>query len=170
MSLTLQLHSLHWLFFSTNVLDDDVIKWKHFSRYWPFVRGIHWSPVNSPHKGQWRGALMFPLIYAWINGWINNREAGDLRHHRTHYDITAMCSTAMMHINLPRFLALSRQLFLYVWCIHFNLFSGCLHTYDRQFSCQLRCRHWCYRDCHNDRLHWRFWQQDWDDYCFRFSV
>ena len=27
---------------------DGVIKWKHFSRYWPFVRGIHWSPVNSP--------------------------------------------------------------------------------------------------------------------------
>ena len=40
-------------------LYDDVIKWKHFPRYWPFVRGIHRSPVNSPHKGQWRGALMF---------------------------------------------------------------------------------------------------------------
>ena len=46
---------------------DDVIKWKHFPRYWPFVRGIHRSPVNSPHKGQWRGALMFSLICAWIN-------------------------------------------------------------------------------------------------------
>ena len=43
---------------------DDVIKWKHFPRYWPFVRGIHRSPVNSPHKGQWRGALMFSLICA----------------------------------------------------------------------------------------------------------
>ena len=41
---------------------DDVIKWKHFSRCWPFVRGIHRSPVNSPHKGQWRGTLMFSLI------------------------------------------------------------------------------------------------------------
>ena len=41
---------------------DDVIKWKHFPRYWPFVRGIHRSPVNSPHKGQWRGALMFSLM------------------------------------------------------------------------------------------------------------
>ena len=30
---------------------DDVIKWKHFPRYWPFVRGIHRSPVNFPHKG-----------------------------------------------------------------------------------------------------------------------
>ena len=36
---------------------DDVIKWKHFPRYWPIVRGIHQSPMNSPHKGQWRGAL-----------------------------------------------------------------------------------------------------------------
>ena len=36
---------------------DDVIKWRHFPRYWPFVRGIHRSPVNSPHKGQWRGAF-----------------------------------------------------------------------------------------------------------------
>ena len=44
------------------LLHDDVIKWKHFPRYWPFVRGIHRSPVNSPHKGQWRGALMFSLI------------------------------------------------------------------------------------------------------------
>ena len=56
---------------------DEVIKWKHFPRYWPFVRGIHRSPVNSPHKGQWRGALMFSLICTWISGWANNREAGD---------------------------------------------------------------------------------------------
>ena len=48
---------------------DDVIKWKHFPRYWPFVRGIHRSPVNSPHNGQWRGALMFSLICTWIDGW-----------------------------------------------------------------------------------------------------
>ena len=43
---------------------DDVIKWKHFPHHWPFVRGIHQSPVNSPHKGQWRGALMLSLICA----------------------------------------------------------------------------------------------------------
>ena len=42
--------------------DDGVIKWNHFQRYWPFVRGIHRSPVNSPHKGQWRRALMLSLI------------------------------------------------------------------------------------------------------------
>ena len=69
---------------------DDVIKWKHFPRYWPFVRGIHRWPVNSPHKGQWRGALMFSLIYACIKDWVNNREAGDFRRHRAHYDVILM--------------------------------------------------------------------------------
>ena len=68
----------------------DVIKWKHFPRYWPFVRAIHWSSMNSPHKGQRRGALVFSLICAWINGWANNREAGDLRCHRAHYDVSVM--------------------------------------------------------------------------------
>ena len=56
-------------------IHDDVIKWNHFPRDCPFVRGIHWSPVNSPHNGQSRGALMFSLICAWIIGWVNNREA-----------------------------------------------------------------------------------------------
>ena len=65
-------------------MHDDVIKWKHFPRYWPFVRGIHRSPVNSPHKGQWRRALMFSLNCVWINGWVNNREAGDVRRYRVH--------------------------------------------------------------------------------------
>ena len=74
---------------------DDVIKWKHFPRYWPFVRGIHRSPVNSPHKGQWRGALMFSLICVWIKGWVNNREAGDLRRHRGHYDVSVMLIHSM---------------------------------------------------------------------------
>ena len=58
--------------------------------YWPFVRGIHRSPVTSPHEGQWRGALMFSLLCVWINGWVNNREPGDLIRYRTHYDVTVM--------------------------------------------------------------------------------
>ena len=69
---------------------DDVIKWKHFPHYCPFVRGIHRSPVNSQHKGQWRKALMFSLICAWTSGWVTNRETGDLRRHRAHYDIIVM--------------------------------------------------------------------------------
>ena len=44
------------------VVHNDVIKWKHLPRYWPFVRGIHRSPVNSPHNGLWRGAFVFYLM------------------------------------------------------------------------------------------------------------
>ena len=69
---------------------DDVIKWKHFPRYWPFVRGLHGGPVKSPHQGQWRGPMMFSLICVWINVWVNNREAGDLRRYRAHYDVIVM--------------------------------------------------------------------------------
>ena len=73
---------------------DDVIKWKHFPRYWTFVRGIHRSPVNSSHKGQWREALIFTLICVWINGCVNNREAGDLRRYCAHYGVTVMLVSA----------------------------------------------------------------------------
>ena len=67
---------------------DDVIKWKHFPRYWQFVRGIH----RFPRKSQWRGALMFSLICVWINDWVNNHEAGDLRRYRAYYDVIVMVS------------------------------------------------------------------------------
>ena len=76
---------------------DDVIKWKPFPRNWPFVRGIHRFPVNSPHKGQWRWALMFTLICVWINGWVNNREAGDLRRYRVLSDVIVMSFTDITH-------------------------------------------------------------------------
>ena len=79
-------------------LHDDVIKWKHFPRYWPFVRGIH----RSPHKGQWRGALMFSLISAWINGWVNNRGAGDLGRNRAHYDVIVMIFSLPFSVWHPR--------------------------------------------------------------------
>ena len=69
---------------------NDVIKWKYFPRYWPFVRGIHRSPVNSPHKTPATRSFDVLLICAWINGWVNNGEAGDLRCHRAHYDVTVM--------------------------------------------------------------------------------
>ena len=75
---------------TVTIRHDDVIKWKHFPRNWPFVRGIHRSPVNSLDKGQWRGALMFSLICVWINDWVNNREAGNLRRCRAHYGVIVM--------------------------------------------------------------------------------
>ena len=54
---------------------DDVIKWKHFPRYWPFVRGIHRSSANSSHNGQWRGSLMFSLICA-LNKRMSKQSGG----------------------------------------------------------------------------------------------
>ena len=76
--------------YASQIIHDDVIKWKHFPGHWPFVRGIHRSPVNSLHKGQWRGALMFSLIYARITGWVKTGEAGHLRCHFAHYDVIVM--------------------------------------------------------------------------------
>ena len=58
----------------------------------PFVRGIHRSPVDSPHKCQWCGALTFSLICAWTNGSESNRYADDLKRHCAHYDVTVMAS------------------------------------------------------------------------------
>ena len=62
-----------------------------FSALLAICAGNSLAPVNSPHKGQWRGPLMFSLICAWINGWVHNGEAGDLRRYRAHYDVTVMC-------------------------------------------------------------------------------
>ena len=105
-------------------LHDDAIKWKHFPRHWPFVRGIHRSPVN----------------------WANNREAGDFRHHRAHYNasvIDAKLSNDMlwrsriipqepMPLLLKPWLSVARhQLPQYWWC-----------QIDRPFSSStLRLRH-----------------------------
>ena len=117
---------------------DDVIKWKHFPRNWPFVRGIHRSPVNSPHKGQWRGTLMFPLICVWINDWVNNCEAGDLRRYRANYDVIVMHYTRLKiliwldvtdfdqydllnpHINRYKWIIIW---YLYTFHIHISMFS-----------------------------------------------
>ena len=69
-----------------------VLWWRHqmetFSALLALWAGIYRSPVNSPHKDQWRGALMFSLIWARIVGWVNNREPGDLRRHSAPYDVT----------------------------------------------------------------------------------
>ena len=63
------------------------------------------SPVTGefPSQRQWRGALMFSLIYAWTNGWVNNQDACDLRRHRAHYDVTVMwCRIVIQWSGQPR--------------------------------------------------------------------
>ena len=68
--------------------------WRHqmetFSALLALCAGKSPVPVNSPHKGQWRGALIFSFNYAWINDWVNNLEAGDLRRQRVYYDVIVM--------------------------------------------------------------------------------
>ena len=88
-----QLHCFFSGFSRLAAMHDDVIKWKYFPRYWPFVREIHRSPVNFPHKGQWRGALMFTLICDRMIGWVNNHEAGDSRRYLAHCDVIVMEGT-----------------------------------------------------------------------------
>ena len=107
---------------------DDVIKWKHFPHYWPFVRGIHRSPVNSLHKGQWRGALMFSLIGAWINGWVNNRETDDLRRRRAHYDAIVMLKPTDTLRNFAE---------NPLCCHHYMPISSHMYMGDRHLECWL---------------------------------
>ena len=102
---------------------DDVIKWKHFLRYWPFVRGIHRSPVNSPYKGQWRGTLMFSLICARINR-VNNRQAGDLRRNRAHYD--DIVTENGCHAYTVLVTNYTRSLYHSVCIISLALIEGCI--------------------------------------------
>ena len=69
---------------------DDVIKWKNFPHYWPFCMGN--SLVTSEFPAQRPVTQSFDVFFicAWMNSWVNNREAGDLRCHHAHYDITVM--------------------------------------------------------------------------------
>ena len=79
--------------------------------------------MNSPHNGQWRGAVMFSLICAWINGWVNNREAGDLRRHGAHCDIIVIFifySWCFCIILSVYFLIVSSTLF-HVACIQMHM-------------------------------------------------
>ena len=82
----------YWIIIKTH--QTQITWWRHqmetFSALLALCAGNSPVPVNSRHKGQWRGALMFSLICARINDWVNNREAGDLRRHRGHYDVSVM--------------------------------------------------------------------------------
>ena len=102
------------------------------------------SPVTGEfpaHKGKWRRALMFSLICAWINGWVNTREAGDLRRHRTHCDVTVMMSDTcvilviMFDFHLTK-LQLSRKCSL---CCNrkFETFYLCFEIYSNSISEQI---------------------------------
>ena len=117
---------------------DDFIKCKHFPRYWRFVRGIHWWPVNSPQKGQWCGALMFCLICycAWINAWLNNRKTGNLRRHCAHYDVIVVHTEEMSVENTCThsvvFTPTHMHIFAGIYCV--PRFQMYLQLYDETLS------------------------------------
>ena len=118
---------------------DDVIKW-NINALLVLCAGIHRSPVNSPHKGQWRRALMFSLICSWINVWVNNGEAGDLRRHRAHYDFIVM--------NQCRRIVLTSMLYKTLQIVVFiKLFLPCPRylTADRLSLIQMVCLCICLR-------------------------
>ena len=111
---------------------DDVIKWT-------FSASLAICAGNSPHKGQWRGALMFSLICVWMKGWINNRKAGDLRRYLAHYDVIVMktcqseifnsiCNSRLSH-GLAMFVLLQisqRGIFMTRWRRQMETFSAVL--------------------------------------------
>ena len=100
----------------------------------------HWFQY-SPHKGQWHGALMLSLNSAWTTGWINNRDAGDLRSHRTHYYVTLMWkrvlmawgwSTRTLDSSVPQYLHHTEVLhaaMFWFWLITKSTFMICLETF-----------------------------------------
>ena len=75
--------------------------------------------TGHPHKGQWRGFFMFSLSCVWINGWVNNRVAGDLRRHRAHCDVIMMKRDNHTQWRTPQawlsFSAFSPELLPYGW-------------------------------------------------------
>ena len=96
--------------------------------------------MNSPHKGQWRRVLMFSFACAWTNSWLNNRDAGDLRRHRAHYDVTVMTWTNMNILSVINHLEIDSDiLFLHtvcdlLKCIYFFWCWVSLWKYDMSYK------------------------------------
>ena len=136
-------------------LHNDVIKWKHFPRYWPFVRGIHRSPVNFPHKRQWHGALMFSLIFACINGWVNNRKAGDLRRYSAHYDVIVMVELMASYVSSSL-----GELQCGVSSLYCNEYHGtdfCFYGLNFSYHCKLNIINGYVAQFYSLQLYYRRW-------------
>ena len=106
-------------------LHDDIMKMKRFPRHWPSVRGIHRSPVDSPHKSSVRKDMIFSLMLALTRCWQNDRVAGDFRGHDANCDVTLMayifpqlyCTLQLLNRFVPwvSFVALTASLSRYIY-------------------------------------------------------
>ena len=131
---------------STGTKPQEHIAWwrrqmETFSALLALCAGNSPVPVNSPHKGQWRGALMFSLICVRINDWVNNREAGDVRRHRGHYDVSVMAKHGAWYIscdvlysarNVPRYHIMLVMLILSALTDWLDVFSHILQLIRSQ--------------------------------------
>ena len=120
-------------------------------------------PVNSPHKCQWRGALMFTLICARINDWVNNREAGDLRRHRGHYDVNIMCRrnvdiSTKFHHSMHRKSSKWQQ-YRPLSVHHNNAMNLSKHECNQNQNKQIwnKITFSC-TPIGNNKMHWRYWK------------
>ena len=106
----------------------DVIKWKHFLRYWLLCgefTGRWWIPLTKASDAQ---LWCFLLICAWTNGWVNNWDAGDLRHHRTQYDVAVMWQLCWS-VHLDNFLFFVEYIFT-IHHVHIFLpYDCCVRVY-----------------------------------------
>ena len=138
-----------WIFLSgePNLCPKQEILWWRdqmgiFPRYWPFVRGIHRSTVNSPHKDQWRRDLIFSLLCAWINGWVNNRETGDLRCYRAHYGVTVI-----LGLNKKNTVSTNKRIYHFTEPIERLLACAQIenipHRWPAVYSCRIMVTSWC---------------------------
>ena len=129
--------SWHDIYYGSNLSKDDVIKWKYLPRYWPFVGGIHRWPAPRPETRS------FDVFCAWINGWVNDSEAGDLRRHHTHNDVTVMqLMTPAVPLTVSIMEVFVRMLIIYIQSSHLNTPWTCHKSHEYLYSCILdSCNH-----------------------------
>ena len=104
------------ILFRLQCIHDDVIKWKHFPRYWPSSCAGN-SPVTGEFPSQ-RSVMRSYFLWSapWINGWVSNREVGDLRRHRAHYDVILMDSSSGCPVSAVSIDSLYHITFQLPWC------------------------------------------------------
>ena len=116
------------------------------------------SPVAGelPSQRPVSGTLMFSLICAWITGWVNKREAGDLRRHRVHYDVTVMICDKSMKCDM-------RGPILWMWDrnpkdISITIYFMCNWSRSHKVVCKFKSRKSISTDF---RLKCNIWEYTW---------
>ena len=143
--------------------------WNHTQSLWEYIPWeIHTMMTSSngnifrvtgPLCGEFTGHLWIPLTKAsdaelrcflcsspWINGWLNNREAGDLRRHRAHYDVIVMRFqwAFFRHVYV---MILVVELSSSLISVVFSRFTWCIYPFHERFSIVIQTRKEIYLEC-----------------------